>query len=120
MRAILHITMLLHHSIVYILICFSSQCKRVSVKTGKRGKKKLKCRHEVIAAVFCGDLNEEPESVERTCKNCLKRYTEAGGQCKFCTTAVTYCSKKCQVNIYPEVPISVLCLRIAYFILVAV
>ena len=78
----------------------SSQCQRVSVKTGKKGKKKLRCRHEAIVSLFYTEEEDEFEpATEKTCTNCFKVYREAGGQCKFCVTAVTYCSRKCQVRI---------------------
>ena len=59
--------------------------------------KKLKCRHEVICGLFSGENEDGSEPVEKNCKNCLKDFIGGGGQCKFCTTAVDYCSKKCQV-----------------------
>ena len=70
------------------------------MKTSKRGRKKLKCRHEAIAGLFLYEEEEdggEPLS-EKTCSNCQKNYSESGGQCKYCTTTVSYCSKKCQVK----------------------
>jgi hypothetical protein len=68
------------------------------VKTSKKGRKRLKCRHEIIAGFFYGD-EELEATTEKTCNNCTKVYRETGGHCKYCSEAVTYCTKKCQVNL---------------------
>ena len=80
-----------------ILNHFSSQCRRTTVKTGKKGTKKLKCRHEVVAALYHGEESDNSESAAKSCTNCLQQYSEGGVQCKFCANDVFYCSKKCQV-----------------------
>ena len=77
----------------------SSQCKRVSVNTSKKGTNKLKCRHEVIVSLMCGVTDETLQTAEKTCSNCLKTYTQTGGECKFCTNTATYCTRKCQVKV---------------------
>ena len=70
---------------------------------------KMKCRHKVIAGIFHyhGQDDEGLKIVEKTCSNCCKVYKVAGGLCKFCTTAVAYCSRNCQVQINLYLPFKI-------------
>ena len=91
---------LLHSSSIYI---FSSQCQRISVRTGKKGHMKMMCRHEVIVGLF--HFTQDPDADaqqsvadEKTCSYCGNLYKTPGCRCKFCTNTVVYCSRGCQVN----------------------
>ena len=94
-------------------VFFSSQCKRVSVKTSKKGKTKMKCRHEALVGLFHFKSGEEdPDiAVDQTCSFCNQVFRTAGGQCKFCTTPVSYCSRNCQVHCFLNVFAQAYCVR---------
>ena len=73
------------------IVFFRNNCKRQTIKTGKKDVKRLKCIHESVISMFFNNMNDTGTE----CVTC-KILTTSPLACQYCPDR-TYCSKVCQV-----------------------
>ena len=84
---------------IYFFYIFRTNCKRFTIKTGKKDTQKLRCHHEAIVSLL--RTNTQASSAVSKCNYCDKTLSQSSMvSCQACPT-IQYCSRTCQDQDWP-------------------
>ena len=78
-----------------LISLFRSNCRRPTIKTGKKDVRKLPCKHEAVVNLLTNNQPSTSSKSESECVKC-KNHSISSINCPYCPL-IKYCSRTCQV-----------------------